>query len=190
MKHRVNYNHVGTFEIAIAVIKAIVGPRIGEKSLLDVCSYEGTITKQLPFRDKVYTDIMDCSDKFTKGENFIRADVIRSEHPIFKQHYDVSTCLDGIEHLHKADGWTMLRRLEKISDIQIIFTPLDPFCIDLKATNPEAHRSLWQPGDLPDWGHVVFSKWHQKYNIGAFFSWNSPTIGADMARVKTAGETF
>lgn len=175
----------GSYEMALKVMRAIVGST-KELSLIDLCSYTGTITRQMKFKEAVYVDVMDVGHEYEKdGLTFVRTGV-NSEHEIFEKRYDVSTCLDGIEHLTKPEGWQMVQRMMKISDIQIIFTPLDAWMIDETATNPEAHKCLWQPEDLPEWGHVVFPTWHRLYSIGGFFSWHSKNMGSEFLRVQAA----
>lgn len=168
----------GSFELFIACMNLIIGPELRKKTLIDLCSNNAPITQALPFFEKVFVDILHHD-----YPGFIQADVL-GDHHVLQSHYDVSTCLDGIEHLHKPEGARLLDRMIKISDKQILFTPLGEYMVDPTSTIPESHKCGYVPDDLPGWAHLSFPKWHEKcLNIGAFFFWKCDNIADDFSRV-------
>lgn len=182
------FANVGTYDLAVEVLQAIC-PQMAAMSLIDLCSYEGTITKRLNFADKTFVDVMDVADKFVNGEKFVQADAIHGEHPVFDHKYDVSICLDGIEHVRKAYGYKLLDRMKALSDIQIFFTPdaAIGWMMDKEdSEDPTTHKCVWAPEDLDgEWAHVSFPEWHRVgCDCGAFFSWRAPNIEAEFERVK------
>ena len=158
------------------------------KTLIDLCCFECRLIRRLPFEDKTYVDISWRNlDVNGPGEQhrFVQADVL-GDHEVFNKHYDVAICSDGIEHLHKDQGWQLLERMKKISTRQVLFTPLHAWMMEPDNPAPESHKSLWTPEDLPDWSHIALTHYHTSYKIGAFFFWNCPNIEEDWKRVAPA----
>lgn len=119
----------------------------------------------------------------SEQQYFVEADVL-GDHPVLAAQYDVSICSDGIEHVTKEQGFALVEKMKSISKKQVLFTPLDPWMMSSpEDTNPESHKSLWAPEDLPDFAHVVLPVYHPTLNIGAFFFWKVEDLDQDFARV-------
>lgn len=178
-------NLVGSGDLYIKVLGTIAGDVRG-KNVIDLCCCSSPHLRKLPFAKKVYVDVVDRGLNCPiEQQSFVLADVL-GDHPVLNDHYDVATCLDGIEHLTPDQGWQLLARMEKLADKQILFTPLDPWMMDTASTNPESHKSLWTPDILPGYAHIVFPKYHKLLNIGAFFFWKCDNLEADFERVVNA----
>lgn len=127
---------------------------------------------------------------------FVQADIL-GDHPVLKEHYDFATCMDGIEHLTEQDGWTLLERMKQMADKIVLFTPLDPWCMNPADPSPESHKSLWNPEVLAsgrfgiDYASVVFPQYHKLLTtseglpVGAFFFWWCRDLDEDFERVKS-----
>jgi hypothetical protein len=160
----------------------IVGPK--RESLIDLCCCHAPNTSQMGFKKRVYVDVVQRGlDVASENQYFVLADVL-GDHPIFNETYQVSTCLDGIEHISKEAGTKLLERMQAISEKQVLFTPLDPWCMDEANPDPESHKSVWKPEDLPGWASVVMPYYHELLGIGAWFFWKCPEIEKDFDRVK------
>lgn len=180
----------GNTERFLKVMRAIIGPGIREQSLIDLCCYHARAARELEFRERVFVDVGDHSREFA-GLNFVQADVINGNHEVFNRHYDVATCLDGIEHVMKPDGALLLSRMGFMSKKAILFTPADPWMVEEHNPNPESHKCVWTPAELPEWAHVVFPDYHDtltsdtgRKGVGAFFFWKCDDIAADFDRVR------
>lgn len=160
----------------------IIGPT--RNSLIDLCCCHAPNTAQMKFKKRVYVDVVQRGlDVESENAHFVLTDVL-GEHPIFEDHYEVSTCLDGIEHLPKEAGTRLIERMQKISDKQVLFTPLDPWCMGVDDPSPESHKSVWTPEDTPGWASIVMPKYHETLNIGAWFFWSCANIEEDFRRVE------
>lgn len=182
----------GTTERFLTVMRAIIGPGIREQSLIDLCSYHARASRQLEFREAVYVDVGDHRAQFD-GLNFVQADVVAGEHEVFERRYDVATCLDGLEHVHKPEGVRLLARMSTLATKAIGFTPADGWMIEPDNPNPESHKCLWHPSELPEWAHIVFPDYHEtlisdagRKGVGAFFFWKGPDLQEDFWRVSRA----
>lgn len=174
----------GSFELFEKHLTAIIGNK--KESMIDLCCCFAPITSKLNFKRRWFVDAIERTIPDQKC--FIKADVL-GDHPIFQEHYEIATCLDGIEHFKKDLGWELINRMKTIADKVIIFTPSDPWCIEGEDSeryhnDPESHKSLWSPDELPNWAHFVFPKYHSSLGIGAFFSWYCEDIEQDFLRVK------
>lgn len=179
---RIDIDKEGGFDLCRAVMTAIVGRPMQELTLIDLCSCEATVTRNLPFREKTYVDVGDW-DIPEQMDRYIKADVL-GDHPCFDKRYDVATCLDGIEHFTKENGFKLIERMKKISDVQILFTPLGDYLVGFGDQNdPNTHKSGWLPEDFKGFGVIVAKNFHKTLGIGAFWAWNSPDIKNDFARV-------
>lgn len=174
----------------LKVMRAIIGPGIRNQTLIDLCCYHARASRQLEFRERVFVDVGDHRKEFD-GLNFVQADVVAGEHPVFERRYDVSACLDGIEHIHKPQGAMLLERMALLAVKPILFTPLDPWMVEPHNEHPESHKCVWTPEELPGWAHVVFPMYHAtlrsdmgKEGVGAFFFWKCPDVAADFERVR------
>ncbi len=175
----------GTYELFDKILNLIIGDS-NRGSLIDLCCCHATCTHKLKFKTKKYIDI---KERKLDGDqdNFIQADVL-GNHPIFEQHYDICTCLDGIEHVTKEQGWFLLDRMKKIADKAIIFTPADAWMMeeigsDKYINEPDSHKSLWNPKELDGWASIVYPHYHESLKIGAFFSWYCKDVNNDFERV-------
>ena len=168
------------------IIKAIIGSKINQQSLIDLCSCEATVTRNLTFKNKIYVDVLDCWDIPGQMHNFIQTDVL-GNHEIFNQHFDVANCSDGIEHLIKEDGFKLIERMKNISDKQILFTPLGNYMVETGNDDPKCHKSGWCPEDFEGFASIVAPQYHPtlgEHGVGAFWVWRCDDIEADFQRVK------
>lgn len=176
----------GSFPLYEEIIQAIIGPNINQQTLIDLCCCEATVTRKLPFKDKIYVDVLDCWDIPGQMNKFVQADVL-GEHEIFNQHYDIANCSDGIEHLTKDEGFQLLKRMEKISDKQILFTPLGDYIVEVGNPDPKCHKSGWYPEDFEGYASIVAPQYHPtlgQNGVGAFWVWKCNDIESDFQRVK------
>lgn len=152
--------------------------------MIDLCSCEATVTRNLNFREKTYVDILDCWEIPGQMDRFVCADVL-GDHPCLRQHYDVAYCSDGIEHFAKEDGLRLLSRMNDLADKQILFTPLGEYCVEPESTDPRSHKSGWMPEDFPGFAVIVAPNYHPSLNnLGAFWVWWCRDIEEDFRRVK------
>lgn len=182
---RVDFPKVnGSFELFEQVLQAIIGP--SRESLIDLCCCYAPVTTKFGFKKRWFVDVI--HREITDQEHFVNTDVMGS-HPIFEDHYQLATCLDGIEHLKKDQGQWLVNRMKNLADKAIIFTPADPWMMQPEGsipyeTDPESHKSLWSPEDFEGWASLVYPEYHPTLNIGAFFSWHCQDIENDFNRVK------
>ena len=177
----VMFNRPGSDELFLTLLKALIGER--HNSMIDLCCNEARMTKQLDFQERTYVDVRACSVGTAEQSNFVQADVL-GEHEVFNRHYDVAFCLDGIEHLSYQDGLKLLERMERISDRQILFTPLGDYLVEEDNSDPCCHKSGWRPLLLPPgWASIELPQYHESLDIGAFFFWKAPSIEDDFCRV-------
>lgn len=174
----------GSFPLYEKVIKAIIGNTIDEQTLIDLCSCEATVTRNLEFKDKVYVDALDCWNIPGQMHRFVQADVL-GNHKCFNKHYTVANCSDGIEHLSKEDGFRLVERMKAISDKQILFTPLGEYMVEVGNPDPKCHKSGWWPKDFDGFAAIVAPNYHPTLNVGAFWVWRCDNIEADFERVKS-----
>ena len=165
----------------LAILNTIIGADRG--SLIDLCCHHARLTQGLSFAQKTFVDVNDHSARVRAGR-FVQADVVNGSHPVFAERYDVATCLDGIEHMHKPEGWQMLKRMDALAAKQILFTPLDPWSMDPDSTDPEAHKCVWSPDELVGYASIVMPTYHPTLGIGAFFFWKCDDIRRDFERVR------
>lgn len=170
----------GNREVFLLLVNSILGdhPR---GSMIDMCSHVAPITRTLGFESRTYVDILE-RDLGDEQPNFICCDAL-GEHEAFNRRYDAALCFDGIEHLYKQDGFALLDRMHDIASMSILFTPSDPWCIDMKSTNPEAHRSLWGPQDVPKYASLMMPSFHERLGIGAFMFWHCEDLCRHFNRV-------
>ena len=170
----------GCNDVFLGVLRAIIGPAESQ-SLIDLCCNLAPLTRTLGFGKRVYVDVLQ-RDLGEESPHFVQADVL-GDHPVLQETYDVSVCLDGIEHLHKEQGEVLIQRMLHISKTRIIFTPLNPWMMEPHNPHPETHKSLWTPEDLPDWASVIFPVYHPTLDIGAWFGWHCEDLEASFNRV-------
>lgn len=184
-------NNNGSYELAINLINLMVNSN--HESLIDLCCCHAEITGCLGFAARKYIDILPRQlRRQEEQQHYIQADIL-GDHKVFNQHWQVSTCLDGIEHVTKEQGYQLRDRMMHISDICIIFTPADAWMMeaigsDRYYNDPESHKSLWSPDDFPGWSSIVFPKWHESLGIGAFWSWHNKNVDMEQDFVRVVGE--
>lgn len=170
----------GSYELFLVILRSIIGTDRG--SLIDLCSNTAPLTRYLDFEHKTYVDVLprELGDEQPK---FVQCDVL-GEHESLSRRYQVSVCLDGIEHLEKPDGFKLLARMNELSGKQVLFTPLDPWCMAPAGdSNPESHHSVWGPLDVPDYACLLMPAYHEALGIGAFFFWKCDNLEAEFRRV-------
>lgn len=172
----------GDFDPFKRILMIIAGSDTG--SFIDLCCYDASMTKQLGFGRKVFVDAITPPSVPTEGE-FIEASAL-SDHPIFQQRFDVAFCLDGIEHMHKPQGYELLTRMQSISKKQIIFTPLGEYMVNPFDEHPYSHKCGWLPEDVRDHAVIVCPNWHPSLGIGAFFFFKCPDQEREFHRIETA----
>lgn len=180
------YDYEGNIELYLSVLNAIVGNR--RDSFIDLACCHAPNTPMLRFKKRKYVDIIDRKLDHQYEQNFfVNEDILGIRTTPTSEWYDVSFCLDGIEHLSSEDGCKLLTIMEGISHKQILFTPLTDLFGMVKPDNkdPEAHRSLWSPEMTPDYASLVFPNYHKtSYNGGAYFFWKSNNVQNEFISVK------
>lgn len=176
-------NLVGNIEIYMDCLRAICGHTEG-KSMIDLCSAFAPNTPKLGFSRRHYVDIIDRKlDHVEEQEYFEKGNALEMDDII--HYYDVALALDAIEHFYPEDGKKLLKIMQDISHKQIIFTPLGEIfkLHNTGADDPEAHHSLWTPDDFPGWATIVFPKYHEAWNGGAFFAIKCENIIGECERI-------
>lgn len=162
---------VGTIDVYLDVMRAICGDTKG-KSMIDLGCCFAPNTPKLGFSKRKYIDVIDRKLDHPEEQQFFRKHDITKLLPLICDIEDVAIASDVIEHLTKPDGYKLLRMMRSISRKQILFTPTDEIFKMVGDDNkdPEAHRSLWTPDDVPEWfASIVFPDYHKVWNGGAFF---------------------
>lgn len=182
-------NTVGNIQIYMDCLRAICGETEG-KSMIDLMCAFAPNTPKLGFHPKqrTYVDVIDRKlDHADQQQFFIKDDVfsfMNNFGEVQELQADVAICSDGIEHLNSEDGQKLLVHMQRISDKQIIFTPLGDLWIEkIPTDNPEAHRSAWYPEMLPGWATIVFPQYHKEWGTGAFFAFKCNDTQEEYARV-------
>lgn len=173
----------GDEAVFMRTLRAIIGPNSSEQSHIDLCSCYAPLVRHLDFKSRVYVDVKEWDIDDEVRPYYVVTDVL-GNHPVLSRQYDVATCLDGIEHLHKPDGRRLLDRMKALSKKQILFTPLHPWNMAPDDPRPETHKCVWVPEDLPNWASVVYPVYHRVLEIGAWFFWHCDNLEEDFERVK------
>lgn len=163
---------VGSGELWLDIVKIICGDT-SEQSMLDLMCHHAPYTSQLGFKNRIYVDINNRPlDDKNEQQYFIQSDVIEYLLNNLHNHFDVSICSDGIEHLTIDDGYKLLDLMNEISDKQIIFTPIGEYMVTENDNNPDSHRSGWVSEMLPDYLSISIPNFHPLLNSGAWFAVN------------------
>ena len=171
-------NRVGSGELEVAVLKAVVGDT-SNKSLIDLCCGEITPLRHLKFKKQVHIDVHDFPLR-PRHFPFLQIDVL-ADHPVYSEKYDMTTCLDGIEHLTREDGFNLIQRMTDLAPLNIVFTPLGDMWLGHEGeTDPMVHKSGWVAADFEPrgWETLVFPRWHEGWKFGALFAWRGADKGA------------
>lgn len=160
----------GSGELYLSILRRIIGPT-EDKTLLDLCCGEMTQTRHLKFRYVLGIDVKDWPDR-PREHDFYHTDA-NGLFPLGMESFDVCLCSDGIEHLTKRDGRELIHKMEQISPLPIIFTPLDAYKLNPDSTDPDIHKCVWKPEEFEamGWQTEVHEDWHPELSIGAFFAW-------------------
>lgn len=162
----------GSMPLWIEIFVRILGRPADQVTLIDLCCGRMGNTGLLRFGRSLHVDLTDYDER-PRSAAFLKHDVLTLSETLDGL-FDVALCSDGIEHLSKPDGMTLIDRMVRLSPRQIIFTPLGEYMVDPGATSPEAHRSGWVPEDFPTgWDTQVFPNWHPTLNIGALWAWHT-----------------
>lgn len=177
----------GDHDVFLRSLTALLGDGTKEKDVIDLCCNVAPYMRTMPFRSTVLVDV-EPQTLPDRQHMFVQADCL-GDHPVFDRHYDVCTCLDGIEHLTKADGRRLLERCRGLADRQVFFTPLHAWMLEYEGTerweDPKSHKCVWTPEDLPEYAHLVYPVYHKTLDIGAFFFWTCPDLDDDFDRVQS-----
>jgi hypothetical protein len=69
--------------------------------------------------------------------------------------YELSICIDVIEHFTKEEGFQLLDKLEAVSEAVIVSTPKEFFEQEIEQNPLENHKSLWHPEDFTQRGYII-----------------------------------
>lgn len=159
-------------ELWLQVVRQIAGPTEG-RSLLDLCCRDCVGTRFLGCKPHMGVDVFKPAPAYD-GCELVVADVLDYlSGAKAEPRFDICICCDGIEHLSRDGGVTLLREMERVSNLAIIFTPLGGMWVDESNTHPDAHKSAWWPADFAGrgWEVEVYPDWHPEWKMGAFFAW-------------------
>lgn len=193
--HRLIYNNIqvrsmridikgihGSYKIYMDIMESLCGPNRG--SMIDLGCNLAPCTPLLKFERRKYIDILPRVLDHKEEQVFFEQDDILTFPVRAFGHFDTAISSDVIEHVTDKDGWTLLARMQEISDRQILFTPLDDtFGFDHDTDNPETHRSIWKPEQFSGYASIVLPNYHPTLNAGAFFVWRCDNIEEDFNRV-------
>lgn len=177
----------GNDEVYMDTLRAICGDTEG-KSMVDCGCNLAPHTPLLGYKERVYVDVLDrVLDHPSEQQFFVKADML--EFLKGKKKYDCCISTDSIEHISITQGAKFVTLMEKHSDLQVIFTPLNAWMLDLEGDSPEGHHSVWTPDLLPDFASIVFKNYHPTLGIGAWFGWKCKNLEQDFERVKNELKT-
>lgn len=171
LEHSVHPHATGSFELWESTVRGIVVRPTKKLSLLDLCCNECTVTSRLGCHTHIGVDVVDWPTR-KPITGFVKIDVLNYLH-LNSAAFDLCICSDGIEHLTKPQGLTLLKEMERIAELAIIFTPLGDYMVEPDSTHPDKHRSGWVPAELGSlgWSTKAFPRWHAAIGAGAFFAW-------------------
>lgn len=179
----------GDFPEYKAILTAIYEMAGGPKSL-DLGCGEAHVTKGF---DSDYVDLVVRPTAPGKTMCFdIREAPQRLARVPFR--YNLLIMSDVIEHLEPGDAVRLLDGMEAICHATFIFTPVGPYKLDPKATDPDSHKSAWYPEQFWNggWEVLEYPAYHRFSGgqiLGAFFAWQfrqAPTPPAE-AVLQAAG---
>lgn len=162
----------GTHEIWLSVVNRILGdsPRT---LMFDVCCGACAVTRKLGFFYVEACDVLPPSEELPMGWEFFQSDALTFLAEREDRLADLVVCSDGIEHLTRANGIELLRQMERVGVIAIIFTPTGDSTFDPKSSGPHHHKSSWSAQDFIElgWQTEHFPSWHPTLGWGAIFAW-------------------
>lgn len=169
----------GTGELADKLISAVLPAGMEGRTLVDLGCGAATRSRWIPASKKVFVDT--DLGRVDKPPGMVDADIIEfMGRP--DSDFDVSLCLDTIEHFDKDKGWELLKLVDKRTRyLSVFFTPLGEMGINLDV--PGAHRSGWYPEEFESlgWSTIVFPKFHNPWYdgkvYGSFFAIRGASFG-------------
>lgn len=187
----------GSPEILHEVLQAI-GDFKGTETVLDLMCCEGNSTRKLNVNKRILVDIQYRPIEKNEWDLFVVSDAFT-----FLQHdaflYDAAFCLDGIEHLSRKEGFTLMELLQKSADKVVFFTPLGAYCVT-DDEHPDHHHSGWMPEDFEACGYstLVFPDFHEQLKFGAFFAFkctefysiDNKKLAQELVRIFNAFKSF
>lgn len=162
-----SFSNKGSGDLWIQVVNMIAEP--AGKTCLDLCCCEMTTIRRVPFDSITGVDVIDWKTRWPTAR-FIQSDALTFLKNT-REHFDVGICSDGIEHLKKEDGGSLLWWAVLRCNLVIVFTPMNNLVQEhLTESHPDKHKSLWSTSDFDDsWNLIEFPNWHP--NTGEFFAW-------------------
>ena len=161
-------------------------------SILDVGCYRGSVARLLNLHGnfhKVGLDIFEPNLQLCMQNGLYEGYILADAQflPIRNRVFDLSICVEVIEHLQKRDGYLLIQELERVARIQtIITTPVGEYRLGLPPTgrsiaraNPlQTHRSGWVPNEMRAMNYVVKSACAPKSlgKLGYFLSYVLPLV--------------
>jgi hypothetical protein len=170
---------IGDGDLLIRIVRIICRGTFG-KSMIDLCCNHATCSSRIGFSKRRYVDVKEkILDDPQEQEFFLQQNALNVDGL-----YDVALCFDGIEHLTKEDGFQLVKVMQKVAPVRIIFTPLGDLAVGDFTHSVDDHKSGWMPDDFPGFGCLVFPNWHPTLNAGAFFAFQCPGLDQEFERVK------
>lgn len=177
-------NVFGSGKLHLDVLKSICG-ETGGKSIIDLCTCHAAITPRLGFEKRCYVDIQKRKLDYPEEQKYF----VQYNALDYFAHkggfYDVAIALDAIEHFKKQAGLELLRIMQENSHKQIIFTPLGDYCVEVDDPHPDSHSSGWLPHEFEEmgWATIVFPRYHETLNFGAFYAFNCHNLEQEFERI-------
>jgi len=160
--HCVVHDLEGSFPLAEAYLRSMINGNY--RSLIDLCCCHAQLTGVLGFEKRRYLDVIERTLAHPSEQNFfVQTDVLK-EHELFNEHWDVATCLDGIEHVTKEQGLLLRDRMVAIADLS--HQPILGVCRRRattsgriqKVTSPFGQQMI-SPDGLPSLSNVIIQRW-------------------------------
>src|SRR3990167_1193791 len=137
----------GSLDLYLLTLRLLMEQNEAHLSMLDLCCGEMTITKHFSFHTSFHVDVLDRASR-PQDAQFIQADAIDLTSKYPDNLFDVCFCFDGIEHFTKDKSYELMRNMQRVSKLAVIFTPDSEMNYYPKSDDPDAHKSLWSPADF------------------------------------------
>jgi SAM-dependent methyltransferase len=116
-------------------------------------------------------DIYSPNLAIAKGKGFY-ADLVHCDVrclPFKPKSFDITICIEVIEHLDKKEGLELIKRMEEMARRQVIITtPWGYYPLDERHDNPYLnHISGWLPEDFERMGYRVYPFYYPRYPVGS-----------------------
>ena len=177
----VDTNQIGTVALQLEVLRQLIfdfgfridGDGVWNVSMLDLCCGEMTAMRNVQCTGhRMSVDVQDCPAR-PRRFTFMRSDAEDYLDIVHSKDCDIVLCLDRIEHFTKEKGWRVIRKMESVGRLSVIFTPFGDYLITPEDPHPDKHHSGWLPSEFESigWNTLVFPNWHPTLGVGAFFAW-------------------